>query len=91
MIPYMMNCEHQGSGWCLDCVEKLGSDFAGFRATVADALAKCKRNLADTLTPNGARNEADRLYDAATRAAMGEIDATIAELGLQGKTDVFNL
>jgi hypothetical protein len=22
-MPHLMNCEHQGGGWCLDCVKKL--------------------------------------------------------------------
>jgi hypothetical protein len=25
-IPHMMNCSHQGEGWCLDCVGKLAAE-----------------------------------------------------------------
>ncbi len=26
-IPWMMNCSHSESGWCLDCVVKLGNRY----------------------------------------------------------------
>ena len=34
-IPTMMNCEHQGEGWCLECVAELA-------AKRDDLLVACK-------------------------------------------------
>ena len=25
-IPWMMNCDHKGSGWCLSCVREMGEE-----------------------------------------------------------------
>ncbi len=27
-IPWMMNCPHQDSGWCLDCVKTMGEELS---------------------------------------------------------------
>jgi hypothetical protein len=38
-IPWLMNCPHDGSGWCLDCVRELAEERNALRDTV-DKLPK---------------------------------------------------
>jgi hypothetical protein len=35
-MPHLMNCEHQGEGWCLACVGKLQDEFQKVCDAVAD-------------------------------------------------------
>lgn len=40
--PHQMNCSHSDTGWCLDCVSKLGADLIDLEAGF-DALEKWNR------------------------------------------------
>jgi hypothetical protein len=30
-IPWMMNCSHQGEGWCLDCIGRMATALEQIR------------------------------------------------------------
>ena len=39
-IPTMTNCDHQGEGWCLACVQKLDDDAAREISRLRDELKR---------------------------------------------------
>jgi hypothetical protein len=33
-VPYLMNCPHDGDGWCLSCVKVLGEEYEELRELI---------------------------------------------------------
>lgn len=48
-IPYMMNCSHDGDGWCLACVRQLGEEIEQLRKALA--VFANRRNWIDAMNP----------------------------------------
>lgn len=40
-MPHLQNCDHQGEGWCLDCVKNLYDDLQrARRETIQECIKK---------------------------------------------------
>lgn len=50
-IPWMMNCDHQNSGWCTACVSRLGEELRETLEQRNALLEACKKanSLLDNL------------------------------------------
>jgi glutamine cyclotransferase len=59
-IPTLMNCAHQGEGWCLACVGKLATDQDRLREALTWAVGFIRCNFPQTVAPYpDFRNAAD--------------------------------
>ena len=46
-IPWLMNCAHSETGWCLDCVAKMGNELQETRGKLTTALNMHNRHALD--------------------------------------------
>jgi hypothetical protein len=73
--PWLMNCPHDGSGWCLDCVRKLAEERNALQDTV-DKLPKTADGIpvvpfVDHVYHPGAPRNADGIPAALLVSSLG--------------------
>lgn len=67
----MMNCEHQGEGWCLACVRRLGEENETLRQSNRKSEA-LKRQLFKLLECGSSGRIVEEVQKLAARAARKE-------------------
>lgn len=56
-MPHLMNCQHSGDGWCLDCVKELHDEKE--RLQEAMRMARCYARNPNAKHPIGLRAFSD--------------------------------
>ena len=72
MIPHLMNCAHQGDGWCLKCVDSLQKDLEQAREALECKAIEIGGSMAFVKLYKDVKKERDFL-----KTALGLTKATI--------------
>lgn len=73
MVPHLMNCPHDGDGWCLECVGRLAAEAAKARDVLLQ-IEQVGHNPADLASDLvGLPDRYERLVDRLAEMAAGGI------------------
>jgi len=54
-MPHLMNCNHQGEGWCLKCVKSLHGESEHYRGLLEEIAKDSRKTRARRLAESGLR------------------------------------
>ena len=52
-MPHLMNCEHSGEGWCLDCVRSQRNETTHYRELLEQISKDTRKTRARRLAESG--------------------------------------
>ena len=52
-MPHLMNCDHQGDGWCLDCVKAQWQEMTHYRELLEQISKDARKTRARRIAESG--------------------------------------